>query len=108
MIVGGSMSYRDSISGIGFISKSKERLPLGNGSRGRFVPPSGKRAGILVPSFGALEKEEIDYIVEAEQEKEDTRVRHSEQKEKLERASRIAMNAKKGKRIEVLKELGGI
>ncbi len=61
------------------IIHERERLPLGNGSRGRFV--SSKETGglaILVPSFGALEKEEVDYIAEEAIVQEKERVRTAE------------------------------
>ena len=63
--------YINKIRSLNVRFKSKESLPLGNKDRGRFIPPEKGRAGILVPSYGVLEKEEIDYIIEAEQEKED-------------------------------------
>jgi len=84
-----------------------ESLPLGNKSRGRFIPPEGNRAGILVPSFGALEKEEVDYLAEASLEKEKTRVRKSEQKEALENVTKILLNTPHGQRGKKLKEIGG-
>ena len=60
--------------GLTLIFKNKPRLPYGNKDRGRFVPPEKGRRAIFVPSFGVLEKEEVDYIVEASQEKEDERI----------------------------------
>ena len=86
----------------------KENLPLGNKSRGRFIPPDGNRSGILVPSFGALEKEEVDYIAEASLEKERNRVRKSEQKDALENVTKALLSSPQGKRHETLnKILGG-
>jgi len=84
-----------------------EQLPLGNKSRGRFIPPEGKRVGILVPSFGALDKEEVDYIAEAEIEKENTRIRHSEQKETLEKVTTALLRTPQGKRHEMLNQIQG-
>ena len=55
-----------------------ERLPLGNKSRGRYL--SSKETGgvpILIPSWGVLEKEEIDYIAEAAISEEKERVRRA-------------------------------
>ncbi len=85
----------------------KENLPLGNKSRGKFIPPQGKRSGILVPSFGALEKEEVDYLVEASLEKENTRVRKSEQKDTLEKVTKVLLNTPKGQRGKKLTEIQG-
>jgi len=57
------------------IIRETERLPLGNKSRGRYLT-SEETGGlpILIPSFGALEKEEIDYVAEAAIEKEKGRI----------------------------------
>ncbi len=99
---------------ITLIFKNKERLPYGSGSRGKFVPPENGRRGIFVPSWGALEKEEIDYIVTAEQEKEDERIKKREQsitKQKLEYVTATVLQAPEGKRAEAAQEsitnLGG-
>lgn len=108
------MSYKDKISGIGIIIKRKERLPYGSKGRGRFIPPEKGRRAIFVPSFGALEKEEVDYLVEASQEKEDERMKKnvkSVQKERLEQLTQATLQAPEGERAntarEIIKELGG-
>jgi len=49
--------------------------PLGRNSRGIFVPKEGERRAIFIPSWGLLEEKEIDYILEAEQEKEADRMK---------------------------------
>ena len=104
------MSYKDSISGIGVIKRDKERLPYGSGSRGKFIPSENGRRSIFVPSFGVLEKEEVDYIVEAAKEQEDDRIRKnrkSEQKETLEKVTDALRKAKPGQRAKLLKEITG-
>ena len=85
----------------------RESLPLGNKSRGRFIPPQGNRAGILIPSFGALEKEEVDYLAEASIEKENNRVRKSEQKETLEKVTRTLLATPPGQRHKKLEQIQG-
>ena len=96
------------------IFKQKERLPYGDKSRGKFIPPEKGRRAIFVPSFGALEKEEVDYTVEAAQEQEDERIRKggiSESKAKLEAVANIMRQAPERERAkagrEAMKELGG-
>jgi putative FmdB family regulatory protein len=90
------------------IVRYREQLPLGNKSRGRFIPPEKGMNGILIPSYGLLEKEEVDYIAEYSIDKEKNRVRKSEQKDKLEKLTRYAMSMPKGRRGEAInKALGG-
>lgn len=90
------------------ISRSSESLPLGNKSRGRYIPPSNGRSSILIPSYGLLEKEEVDYLAEGMIEKENTRVRHSQNKENVQMLSTIARQTKKGQRAKAIDEvLGG-
>jgi DNA-directed RNA polymerase subunit RPC12/RpoP len=94
----------------GFV-RYKETLPLGNKSRGRFIPPKGNKMGILIPSFGYLEKEEVDYITEAAIEKEEKRVknlvRKSGKKKAVENATKYLMSKPKEERMKILKEIGG-
>jgi len=85
----------------------KENLPLGNGSRGRFIPPSKDNMGILIPSWGGLEKEEVDYIAEASLEKEKNRNKDRKQKNVLERVTQSVLSAPMGKRRERLNEITG-
>jgi putative FmdB family regulatory protein len=58
------------------IVQDKRMLPLGNGSEGRMVP-SSETGGldIFIPSYGALEQAEVDYIAEGAIEKEKDRVK---------------------------------
>lgn len=102
------MSYRDSISGIGVIVRRKERLPYGNKDKGKFVPPEKGRRAIFVPSFGTMEKEEVDYVVEVAKEQEDERIKRnekSEQRECLEQVVEATKRAPRGKRAKTAKEI---
>ena len=102
------MSYRDKISGIGIIIKNKENLPYGNKDRGRLVPSEKGRRAIFVPSFGTMEKEEVDYIVEASQDKEDERIKKNEKsntRERLEQVVEVARRAPRGKRAIAAQEI---
>ena len=108
------MAYKDTISGISIHIKRKEQLPYGNGSRGRLVPSEKGRRAIFVPSFGALEKEEVDYVVEAAQEQEDERIKKNETsiaKQRLEAVATAMLQAPAGQRRrtgeEIIKEIGG-
>jgi len=100
--------YIEKIKTIGVIIKNKERLPYGSGSRGQLIPPEEGRRAIFVPSFGALEKEEVDYMVEAAKEQEDERVREgkkSQTKEQLEGVARAMRQAPKGERAKTGREI---
>ena len=107
--IGGNMgSYRDSISGIGIIVKNREQKMLGSGAEGRHVPPEKGRRSIFVPSFGAMEQDEIDYVVEVAQEQEDERIKENHKsltKERLEAVASAAMNAPRGERAKAAKEV---
>jgi hypothetical protein len=94
--------------GIQLIFRNKERQMHGSGAKGRFIPAEKGRRSIYVPSFGALEKEEVDYMVEAAQEQEDERVRKgskSEIKENLEVVADAARRAPRGQRAKTAKEI---
>ncbi len=94
--------------GLTIIIKNKERLPYGSNSRGKFIPPEKGRRAIFVPSFGVLEKEEVDYLIEASQEKEDERLKktpHTETMEQIEKVAQIALQAKSLDRAKAIKEL---
>ena len=65
----------------------------------------GKRQ-IYVPSYGLLEKEEIDYILEAEQEIEGNRIRTlTENRAFMEELVNAALQAPPGKRAQLIKEM---
>ena len=61
------------------IIHEREHLPLGSGSRGRYIG-SEETGGlpILIPSFCALEKEEVDYVAETAIAGEKERVKKAE------------------------------
>jgi len=102
------MSYRGRISGISVIVRKTESLPYGNKSKGRIVPSEKGRRSIFVPSFGALEKEEIDYVVEVAQEQEDERIKRgykSEQQERLEAVVDATRQAKQGERAKAARKI---
>ena len=86
-----------------------EQLPLGNKSRGKFIPPEETGGmGILVPSFGALEKEEVEYTAEGALEKEKERVRkgirrESETRRRMDRYIKEAHKAPPGQRAKAIK-----
>ena len=87
------------------------RLQYGSGSPGRIIP--GKETGgldLFIPSGGALEKEEVDYVVCAAIEKEKARVKstkghsRSANQEAISQLSNLAYQTKPGQRIKVLNE----
>ena len=93
-----------------FRVKSKERLPYGTGDRGRFVPSEGGRRAIFVPSWGTMEKDEIDYVVAVAQEQEDERIKRpvlSKQKQELEFVANEMKKAPPGQRAKVAKQIIG-
>lgn len=86
----------------------KENLPYGNKSKGRFI--SHKETGgsdILIPSWGALEKEEVDYLAEAMIEKEKTHKRQSPMKDNMEAVTKALLRTPMGERREMLNEITG-
>jgi len=88
--------YIEKIKTIGICVKNTERLPLGNKSRGRYLT-SEETGGlpILIPSFGALEKEEIDYVAEAAIEKEKERVKVTPPRDSQVAISNVVNESKK-------------
>lgn len=98
--------------GITIIVKNKERLPYGDKHRGRFVAAEKGRRNIFVPSWGALEEEEVDYLVEVAQEQEDERLKKGEErtapvKETLGNLVDLAMKTEPGHRSKAIKEALG-
>ncbi len=88
-----------------------EQLPYGNKSRGKYVSSEETGGlGILVPSFGALEKEEVEYTALEATEKEKDRVRKgkqfvNEQKSLIQKYMDVAYKTKPRKRIEAMRKL---
>lgn len=100
------------------IVQDKKRLPLGTGSAGRMVTSKETGGmGVFIPSFGAMEQEEVDYIAEGAIEKEKSRVKKS--KKTIQRKNQAVVQAfvdlanrtprgQKSKAIkQALKETGG-
>lgn len=102
MVTDKDREFIEKIKTIGVIVKTPERLPYGTGSRGRYIT-SEETGGhsILIPSFGALEKEEVDYVAEAAIEEERDRVAKKQPSEKQQALRNIVvetLKAPKGKR----------
>jgi len=101
--------FRDKIKSFSFHIKTPEQLPLGSGSRGRFI--SSEETGglaILVPSFGALEKEEVDYVAEEAIAKEKERVKTAKPRLATMALRNVVNETKKapaGKRKKLLEEI---
>jgi len=90
------------------IFKDKDRLPLGNKDKGKFVEAEKGRRAIFVPSYGTMEKEEVDYIVEVAQGQEDERIKRKEKsstKERLEQVVEATRQAPRGQRAETAREI---
>jgi len=91
------------------IIHEKERLRLGSKSRGRLV--SAEETGgmsILVPSFGALEKEEVDYTAEVAIAQEKERVKKAEPRlaaVALQNVVTETLKAPEGKRKKLLEQI---
>lgn len=85
-----------------------ERLQYGSGSPGRMI--SHKETGgldIFIPSEGALEQDEVDYIAQGAIEKERARVkkgRKTELKARLEAYTQLALSQPPGNRAAAIKE----
>ncbi len=90
--------------------KDKERLPFGNKSRGKLIKSEEGRRAIFVPSFGSMEKEEIDYVVQEAQHQEDERVKKkstSQTKVELESVAKSMKEAPRGERAKTGHEILG-
>lgn len=59
---------------ITLIFKDKPHKRYGKGADSVMVPPSKGKRGYYIPSEGALEQAEIDYIVEAQKEEKQERI----------------------------------
>lgn len=91
---------------------TKERLQFGNGSPGRML--TKKETGgldVFIPSMGAMEQDEVDYIAEGAIEKEQARIKkvkkfgpRSENQARIQAYADLAMRTPKGHRAKVLKE----
>lgn len=93
------------------IIQGKKSLPLGSGSAGRMITSKETGGmGVFIPSFGALEQAEVDYIAEGAIEKEKARVKKS--KKTPQRKSQamvqayvnLANKTKKGQKAKAIRE----
>ena len=101
--------FIEKVKSLSFHIKTPERLPLGNKSRGRLIT-SEETGGmsILVPSFGALEKEEVDYVAEEAIYREKERLKTAEPrlaKTALQNVVTQTLKAPKGKRKKLLEQI---
>mgnify|MGYP001558337451 CR=1 FL=1 len=93
---------------ITLIFKNKKHLRYGKGDKGVLIPPDQGRRGVFVPSFGAMEKEEIEEVVLAAQEKEDGRIKKRQKsaaQEKLEQVLEQTLKAEPGERAKTAREI---
>ena len=90
------------------IFKNRERRQYGSEAPSKYVPAEKGRSAIYVMSDGALEEEEVDYIVEGMQEKEDGRKKVKRAgKEHMEKLVETVTSASPGERAKTLKEILG-
>ena len=93
---------------ITLIFKDRERRQYGSEAPSKFVPAEKGRSAIFVMSDGALEKEEVDYIIEGMQEKEDGRKKVKRAgKEHMEKLVGTITQAPPGERKKTLTEILG-
>jgi hypothetical protein len=106
--------FIEKIKTIGVIVKTKERLPYGTGSKGKFIPAEETGGlSIYVPSFGALEQEEVDYTAMGAVEKERERVaknrplneENAMTKEALGNIVKIGKSQPEGKRHKTMEQV---
>ena len=101
--------FIEKIKTLSFIRvKHKERLPYGEKSRGTYIPAEKGRRDIFVPSWGSMEKEEIDYVVEEARGQEDERIKgksKSPAKERLEKVVEATRQAPRGERAKTAQNL---
>jgi putative FmdB family regulatory protein len=88
-----------------------QQQPYGSKSRGRYISEEETGGmGILIPSFGALEQEEVDYIAAGAIEKERDRVSKKKQyrspyKKRMATLMSEAQKAPKGQRASTMRKL---
>lgn len=101
------MAYKDTLC-TNFILKGKAQKMYGQEAPSKLVLAEKGRNAIYVMSEGALEQEEVDYLVEAAQYKEDARIKKNEKsatKERLEQVVEATMQAPKGQRAKTAQEI---
>ena len=85
--------------------KGRERLRYGSNAPSRFVRGENGERDLVVLSDGLLEKQEIDYIVEANKEKEENRLKNKKPSETNQTIGALiheAQKAPRGKRGETI------
>jgi putative FmdB family regulatory protein len=97
------------------IIQGGKALPLGSGSPGKVI--SSKETGgmgIFIPSYGALEQAEVDYIAEGAIENEKSRIKkktHRKTQAVVQAFADLANRTKKGQKAkairQAIKETGG-
>jgi putative FmdB family regulatory protein len=97
------------------IVQGGKALPLGSGSPGKII--SSKETGgmgIFIPSYGALEQAEVDYLAEGAIENEKTRIKkktHRKTQAVVQAFADLANRTKKGQKAkairQAIKETGG-
>ena len=86
------------------------RLQFGSGSRGRVITPAETGGmGIYIPSMGAMEQQEVDYIAAGAIEKERSRIKkkkgpRSEMQAKLQAYTNLAKRARPGQRAKAIQD----
>lgn len=91
---------------------NKPRLQFGSGSPGKIITRTETGGlDIYIPSLGAMEQDEVDYIAEGAKEKEINRVKkgrkqgpRSEKQARIQAYTALAHRTPKGKRAKVLRE----
>ena len=89
----------------------KKRLAFGSGSPGKML--TSKETGgldIFIPSMGAMEQEEVDYIAEVAVDKEKERVKkthghpRSRNQARIQAYAQLGRKAKRGQRAKTIRE----
>lgn len=103
------MAYVDNLC-TNFIIHNKSAKQYGKEAPSKLIPAEKGRSAIYVMSEGALEQEEVDYLVEATQYKEDARIKKNVKRptqERLEEVVKATMRAPRGERAKTAKEIIG-
>ena len=93
------------------ITQGSQTLQFGSGSPGRMVTPEETGGmGVYIPSMGAMEQAEVDYIAEGAIAKEKARVKNAKGKpqrraqEKIQGYTNLVNSTPRKKRINTLRE----
>ena len=96
--------FVEKVRSLSFHVSKPVRRPLGEKAGGRYIKGENGMRDILIPSFGALEQEEVDYLAEGALEKERDRMAKREtsvQKAALGSVIDEMRKAPRGQRAEV-------